>query len=88
MLTLANPATVVSFLALAAAFVGARSIGASEAAVFAIGVTAGSAAWWLILAASVNAARRVASDAFRRALDALAGAALAAIGLVAIHSVL
>ncbi len=56
---------------------------APEAVVFATGVLAGSAAWWLVLTACVNGARRVASDALRRALDALAGAALAAIGLVA-----
>ena len=65
-LTIANPATILSF---AAAFVGLGLAGHSApvAAALVVGVFAGSAAWWMILAASVSAFRnRLGPTALRR----------------------
>jgi threonine/homoserine/homoserine lactone efflux protein len=65
-LTIANPATILSF---AAAFVGLGLAGHSApvAAALVLGVFAGSAAWWVILAASVSTFRnRLGPTALRR----------------------
>jgi threonine/homoserine/homoserine lactone efflux protein len=65
-LTIANPATILSF---AAAFVGLGLTGhdAPVAASLVLGVFSGSAAWWLVLAAGVNAFRdRLGPGAIRR----------------------
>ena len=77
-LTIANPATILSF---AAAFVGLGLAGhdAPVAAALVLGVFSGSAAWWLVLAAGVNAFRdRLGPGAIRR----LAAGSSALIGLL------
>jgi threonine/homoserine/homoserine lactone efflux protein len=53
-LTLTNPATILSFLALfAGAGLGQRSSGMTEALALVMGVFTGSAAWWLLLSAFI-----------------------------------
>jgi threonine/homoserine/homoserine lactone efflux protein len=52
-LTLANPATILSFVAVAASLGLDR---AGHAAIFGAGVFAGSAAWWLLLVTGVRLA--------------------------------
>lgn len=53
-LTLANPATILSFLAaFAGAGLGQSGCGPAEAAALVGGVFSGSAAWWLILSGAV-----------------------------------
>jgi threonine/homoserine/homoserine lactone efflux protein len=64
LLTLANPATILSFAAVSASQGLAR---AAHAAAFSVGVLAGSAAWWLLLSVSVRfASKRLTPRAFRR----------------------
>jgi threonine/homoserine/homoserine lactone efflux protein len=77
-LTIANPATILSF---AAAFVGLGLAGHETpvAAALVLGVFSGSAAWWLVLAAGVSAFRdRLGPSALRR----LATGSNALIGLL------
>jgi threonine/homoserine/homoserine lactone efflux protein len=56
LLTLANPATVLTFVALMGALAGrlAAPIGPAAAAALVLGVGLGSAAWWLLLAGAVS----------------------------------
>jgi threonine/homoserine/homoserine lactone efflux protein len=77
-LTIANPATILSF---AAAFVGLGLAGhdAPTAAALVLGVFGGSASWWLVLAGGVSAFReRLGPNALRR----LAAGSNALIGLL------
>lgn len=88
-LTIANPATILSF---AAAFVGLGLAGheAPVAAALVLGVFSGSASWWLVLAGGVSAFRdRLGSGAIRslatgsNALIGLLGLAVIGASLVA-----
>ena len=82
-LTIANPATILSF---GAAFVGLGLAGhdAPTAAALVGGVFGGSAAWWLALAAGVSAFRdRIGPNALRR-LAAGSSVLIALLGLAAI----
>jgi threonine/homoserine/homoserine lactone efflux protein len=82
-LTIANPATILSF---AAAFVGLGIAGhdAVAAAALVLGVFSGSAAWWVILALSVSASRsRLGPMALRR----LAVGSSVLIGLLGVAAV-
>ena len=76
-LTIANPATILSF---AAAFaLGLAGNDAPVAAALVLGVLSGSAAWWLVFATGVNAFRdRLGPGAIRR----LASGSSALIGLL------
>jgi threonine/homoserine/homoserine lactone efflux protein len=56
LLTLSNPATILSFIAIFGALAGAQQAPASPA-VMVGGVLAGSALWWLMLCAAVGALR-------------------------------
>ena len=58
LLTIVNPATIISFLALFAGPLGGRAPSTSYAAILVGGVFAGSAAWWLILCGGVALSRR------------------------------
>ena len=83
-LTLANPATILSFVAV---FAGLGIAGAGswrEAAVLVVGVFVGSAAWWLILSGTVSALRsRLRLDALRW-VNRLSGVVLLAFGAAAL----
>jgi len=82
-LTIANPATILSF---AAGFVGLGLAGrdAVAAGALVLGVFSGSATWWLILAAAVSTFReRMGPGAQRR----LAGASSVMIGLLGIAAI-
>jgi threonine/homoserine/homoserine lactone efflux protein len=82
-LTIANPATILSF---AAAFVGLGLAGheASVAAALVVGVFSGSATWWVILAVTVSAFRpRLGPAALRR----LAGGSSVLIGLLGLAAI-
>lgn len=55
LLTLANPATILSFVAIFAAVgVGAGGSGLARAAQLVVGVFLGSAAWWLLLSTGAH----------------------------------
>lgn len=82
-LTLANPATIVSFAAVFAG-IGLR---APSPALLVLGVMAGSALWWVLLSWLVAAFRR-RLDVAARPLGVVAGGLVALFGLAAILTAL
>lgn len=86
-LTLTNPMTILSFAAL---FVGLGVTGgtAAGATLLTLGVFAGSATWWVVLAAVVGALRsRLTATGLRR-VNVVSGVAIGAFAIVAIASAL
>ena len=80
-LTLANPQTIISFAAafgLMGVLAGLFPIGLT------VGVLAGSATWWAVLAAGVALARRRLGSQTVRLLRLSSGALLSALGLAAV----
>jgi len=87
-LTLTNPATILSFLAVfAGAGLGQSSQGIGAAAGMVVGVFAGSAAWWLLLSGFVDRWRRRYPEFAGLAPRALGGAVVAGVtlGVAATH---
>jgi threonine/homoserine/homoserine lactone efflux protein len=84
LLTLANPATLLSFAAIFSAFGLGRSAGYGGAARLVLGVFLGSAAWWLILSGSVSLFRGRLTASWMRAVNCLSGAVLLIFGLFAL----
>jgi threonine/homoserine/homoserine lactone efflux protein len=84
LLTLANPATILSFAAVFAAFGIGASAGYLAAGSLVLGVFLGSASWWLILSGSVSAVRSRVSPGWMRAVNRVSGATLFAFGLYAL----
>lgn len=84
-LTLMNPATILSFAAVFAGL-GVGSLGGppNAAAVLVVGVLAGSALWWLLLSAGVNQMRGMVTPAMLRWISRAAGVVLFGFGLVAL----
>lgn len=67
LLTLANPATILTFIAVFASLSGDRVLQPATAGLLISGVFLGSAAWWLLLAGSVARIRhRVSARAIAR----------------------
>jgi threonine/homoserine/homoserine lactone efflux protein len=79
-LTLANPATILSFVAVFGALSGGLS-GPVSPALMVAGVFAGSALWWLLLTAGVALGRRRFTDAWRRRINQASALVLAAFAL-------
>jgi len=84
-LTLANPMTILSFLAL---FVGLGVTGGdiTGATILTIGVFVGSAAWWVVLTTFVAALRSRITPAWLRRVNIASGAIIGAFALVALGS--
>ncbi len=85
-LTITNPATIVSFAALAATLgfgTGAYSVGP---AVVVLGVVLGSAAWWCMLAVGASLLRSRATPAVVRWISTVSGLAIAVLGILAVIS--
>lgn len=83
-LTLANPATILSFVAV---FAGLGIAGAGswrEATVLVAGVFLGSALWWLMLSGAVGAMRSRFDPTALRWINRLSGAVLLAFGAAAL----
>jgi threonine/homoserine/homoserine lactone efflux protein len=81
LLTLSNPPTILSFLAVFAA-IGVRvGSGWAPAVGFVIGVLIGSALWWLTLTSLVVAFRQRMSPRITTTIGALSGVALIIFGL-------
>lgn len=82
-LTLSNPATIVSFIAVFGALAGgsAQAAAASAPAVMVAGVLVGSALWWLFLSTAVGRLRERFDAAWRRRINQLSAAVLAAFAL-------
>jgi len=82
LLTLANPATILSFAAVfAGAGLGQQVYGAAQAAAMVAGVFFGSAAWWLILSGVVARWRRRHPDFASLAPGAVGGAVVTGVAL-------
>jgi threonine/homoserine/homoserine lactone efflux protein len=83
-LTLANPATILSFVAV---FAGLGIAGAGswrEAAVLVAGVFLGSALWWLMLSSAVGALRSRVDLRALRWINRVSGVVLLAFGIAAL----
>ncbi|MFO1337191.1 MAG: LysE family transporter [Burkholderiaceae bacterium] len=79
MLTLSNPTTILSFMAVFGALAG-RAPAASPWAMVA-GVLVGSALWWLVLATGVGWLRDRFDERWQRAVNRCSAALLAGLGL-------
>jgi len=83
-LTITNPATIISFAALAAALGAGLSGTWTRPALVVAGVGLGSASWWLILAAITAALRARVTPTVARTIGIVSGLAIAALGAVAV----
>ena len=83
-LTITNPATIISFAALAAALGAGLSSSWTRPALVVAGVGLGSASWWLILAAITAALRARVTPTVARTIGIVSGLAIAALGAVAV----
>lgn len=85
-ITITNPATIVSFAALAATLgVGTNGSLLRPTSVVA-GVLLGSAAWWIVLAFGVSALRARITPRVVRGIGLFSGLAIVALGAVAVYS--
>jgi threonine/homoserine/homoserine lactone efflux protein len=82
-LTLANPATILSFAVIFAAFGLGATIDTRAAASLVLGVFAGSALWWFILSGGTSLVRSRVSPAWMLAVNRVSGAVLIAFGIYA-----
>ena len=83
-LTLANPATILSFVAVFAGLGIAGAGGWREASVLVAGVFLGSALWWLMLSGVVGALRSRLDLSVLRWVNRVSGAVLLAFGVAAL----
>ncbi len=88
-LTLLNPSTILSFVALFAGLgLGAADDGPNAPAAMVLGVFVGSALWWLLVTGGISAARTRLSQRLQRGVNVGSGLVLMAFGLAALSSVL
>lgn len=87
-LTITNPATIISFAALAAALGIGISSGLIAPSLLVLGVFAGSASWWLILALVAAALGSRVTPRVVRGISFVSGIAIALLGLIAVVSAL
>lgn len=84
-LTITNPATIISFAAVSAALgLGGSGGGFLLPGSLVVGVLAGSAAWWLVLASAAAALRTRITPRALRVLGGASAVAFLAFGLVAV----
>jgi len=84
-LTLANPTTILSFIAIFAGL-GAGGRGGDDATLLVVGVLTGSALWWLLLSTGVAALRGRITPRVLRWVNRLFGIVLGLFGLLALAS--
>jgi threonine/homoserine/homoserine lactone efflux protein len=84
LLTLANPATILSFAAVFAALGLASSVSYLSAGGMVLGVFIGSALWWLALSTTVSLGRSRIDASCMLAINRLSGAVLFSFGIYAI----
>lgn len=87
-LTITNPATIISFAALVASLGIGIGDGFLRPALVVIGVFAGSATWWCIVAGFGAALRARVTPRVLRGISAFSGVAVAVLGVLAILSTL
>lgn len=86
LLTLGNPSTILSFVAVFAAFGLGNAVKLAAAAWLVLGVFLGSAAWWLTLSAAVSRLRAFMTLSIMRGINGFSGFVLFAFGLFAVLS--
>jgi threonine/homoserine/homoserine lactone efflux protein len=88
-LTLANPATIISFVGVFAGLgLGGANASALSATLMVIGVVVGSALWWLILTAGVSSLRTKFSAASLAAVNMISGSVILVFAVLAFVSIL
>ncbi len=85
-LTITNPATIISFAALAASLGLGTNGSLLKPAVVTVGVLLGSAAWWCILAFGVAILRTRMTPAVVRGISVFSGLAIVGLGILAVVS--
>lgn len=75
-LTLTNPMTILSFIAVFAAIGGGAQPAFGEAMVMVLGVFVGSALWWMLLALGVAAVRHKLGPSLMQTINRMAGGLL------------
>ena len=85
-LTVTNPATIISFAALAATLGLGAGGGLGRPASLVAGVLLGSAAWWTLLAFGASLLRSRLTPPVVRGISAFSGLAIAVLGMLAIYS--
>ena len=87
-LTLTNPTTIFSFIAIFAGlgWAGTRQAGYASAALLVLGVFCGSAFWWLILSTGVSLVRSRFSPRVMQWVNWISGSIILAFGAAAIGS--
>lgn len=84
LLTLANPSTILSFVAVFAALGLASAIDYPAATSLVVGVFTGSAGWWLLLSGTVGLLRNRVNTSWMRSVNRVSGAVLLVFGLYAL----
>ena len=84
LLTLANPATILSFVAVFAGFGIVASPSYPAAATLVTGVFVGSGLWWLFLSSSVALMRHRISSGWMQMINRVSGSLIVAFGLYAL----
>jgi threonine/homoserine/homoserine lactone efflux protein len=85
-LTITNPATIISFAALAATLGLGSGAGLMKPAELIGGVLLGSVAWWCVLAVAASLLRTRLTPAVIRGVSAFSGLAIAVLGMLATYS--
>ena len=85
-LTITNPATIVSFAALAATLGLGTGGSLARPAVVVLGVLLGSAAWWCVLVLAASSLRARLTPSLVRWISAVSGLAIAVLGILAVLS--
>ena len=85
-LTITNPATVISFAALATTLGLGTGPGYIKPGVLVLGVLLGSAAWWCLLALAASLLRGRLTPTVIRGISTFSGLVIAMLGMLAIYS--
>jgi len=85
-LTIANPATIVSFAALAATLGLGTGGSWARPSLVVVGVLLGSAAWWVVLVVAAGALRARLTTAVVAWIGTVSGLAIAVLGILAVLS--
>lgn len=85
-LTITNPATIVSFAALAATLGLGTGGSLVRPSTVVLGVLLGSAAWWCVLVLGVSLLRSRLTPAVVRGISTFSGVAIAVLGILAVLS--
>jgi threonine/homoserine/homoserine lactone efflux protein len=83
-LTITNPMTILSFLAIFAGLGLATANHYLDAVILVLGVFIGSASWWLLLASGVSLFRDKFSDRTLKAVNQISGVIILGFGIIAL----